>query len=120
VSVNPQVTSVGNTQTINAGGINNVISLLNTRSVSSGLVRMRDGQTLVLSGIIQDQDTVATSKIPILGDLPIIGSLFRRTTRTNQRNEVIVLVTPNIIDDTQPFGYSYYQGQPAPNLPQRN
>lgn len=115
LQVSPEVSSVGSL----ASDFNG-IALINTRTLSSGLIRMRDGQTLVLSGIIQDQDTVAVSKIPILGDLPIIGSLFRRTSRTNARTEVIVLVTPNVIDDAQPFGYSYYQGQPAPNLPQRN
>jgi len=108
--ISPQVTSIGNTQTINTGSDTNLIALLNTRQLSSGLIRMRDGQTLILSGIIQDQDRVNTQKIPILGDLPIIGSLFRSTSRTNERREVIVLVTPYIMDDSMqatPAGYTY-------------
>ena len=70
---------------------------------------MRDGQGLILSGIIQDADRTSISKTPILGDLPILGSLFRRTTRINERNEVVVLVTPQILDDSDrsTFGYSY-------------
>ncbi|MGB0563632.1 MAG: AMIN domain-containing protein [Spirulinaceae cyanobacterium] len=107
LSVSPEISSVGNTQVINADGINNTIALINRRVVGSGTVRIRDGQTLVLSGIIQDQDTVATSKLPILGDLPLIGTLFRRTSRETQRREVIVLLTPNVIEDTQPWGYTY-------------
>lgn len=120
LGVNPTVTAVGNTQTINSGGASNTIALVNRRQLASGTIRMRDGQTLVLSGIIQDQDTVSTAKIPILGDIPIIGTLFRRTSRDNQRREVIVLVTPNLIDDAQPFGYSYVRAedQRAPGLPQ--
>ncbi|NEO86547.1 MAG: AMIN domain-containing protein [Spirulina sp. SIO3F2] len=115
--VTPTVTAVGNTQTINAGGITNTIALVSTRSVESGTIRMRDGQTLVLSGIIQDQDTVATAKLPFLGDLPLIGTLFRRTTRTTDRREVIVLVTPNVMDDVQPFGYNYVHSDDQQRVP---
>jgi len=110
LSLAPEVTSIGNTQNINTGDSTNQIALLNTRQLGSGLIRMRDGQTLILSGIIQDQDRVNTQKIPILGDLPIIGSLFRSTSRTNERREVIVLVTPQIMDDSMqatPEGYIY-------------
>ncbi|WP_139276516.1 type IV pilus secretin family protein [Spirulina major] len=110
LSLAPEVTSIGNTQNINTAEGTNQIALLNTRQLGSGLIRMRDGQTLILSGIIQDQDRVNAQKVPILGDLPIIGSLFRSTSRTNERREVIVLVTPNIMDDSMqsvPAGYNY-------------
>jgi type IV pilus assembly protein PilQ len=104
------VTAVGNTQNINSANGSNLIALINTRALSSGLIRMRDGQTLILSGIIQDQHRVNAQKVPILGDLPIIGSLFRSTSRTNERREVIILVTPQIMDDSMqavPTGYNY-------------
>jgi type IV pilus assembly protein PilQ len=107
----PQVTAVGQTAELilTDGGDDNIISLRNIRQLDSGLVRLRDGQTLILSGIIQDQNVAATSKVPILGDIPILGALFRNTTRTNQRSEVIVLLTPQILDDSQnaSFGYNY-------------
>ncbi|MHC5822622.1 MAG: type II and III secretion system protein, partial [Nostoc sp.] len=63
----------------------------------------------------QDRSTI--SKIPILGDLPLIGALFRSTNRTNQRNEVIVLLTPQIMDDSQnsSYGYNY---NPSPEVRQ--
>ena len=60
---------------------------------------MRDGQTLILSGIIQDQERTTISKVPILGDIPLLGSLFRSTDKTNERAEVIVLLTPEIIEE---------------------
>ena len=76
---------------------------------------MRDGQTLILSGIIQESDRVSVSKVPILGDIPIIGSLFRSTNKNNQRNEVIVLLTPQVMDDSQnsSYGYNY---KPSPEV----
>jgi type IV pilus assembly protein PilQ len=93
------------------------ITLLSERSLASGLIRLRDGQTLILSGIIQDADRVSVSKIPILGDIPLLGSLFRRTNKTNQRNEVIVLLTPQVMDDSEnsSYGYNY---TPSPEVRQ--
>ena len=100
MSVSPSVSSVGATQAFDSGnGATNTLNLLSTRQVSSGLVRMRDGQTLILSGIIQDQERTTVSKVPILGDIPLLGALFRSTDKTNERAEVIVLLTPNIVDE---------------------
>lgn len=85
------------------------ITLLAERRLTSGQVRVRDGQTLILSGIIQDEDRAIVSKVPILGDIPILGALFRSTERENSRQEVIVILTPQILDDSDEstFGYSY-------------
>ncbi|MBW4507394.1 MAG: AMIN domain-containing protein [Scytonematopsis contorta HA4267-MV1] len=93
------------------------IFLVSERSVNSGLIRLRDGQTLILSGIIQDTDRTTISKLPILGDLPLIGSLFRRTNRENERREVIVLLTPQIMDDSDRSGYGYNYN-PSPEVRQ--
>jgi type IV pilus assembly protein PilQ len=93
------------------------IFLVSKRVLNSGLIRLRDGQTLILSGIIQDSERVNVSKVPILGDIPLLGSLFRRTNKTNERNEVIVLLTPQIVDDSErsSFGYNY---NPSPEVRQ--
>ena len=84
-----------------------------TRALSSGLVRVRDGQTLVLSGIIQETDRVTVTKVPILGDLPLIGALFRDSSNENDRRELVVLLTPQILDDSDQsiYGYSYTPGE---------
>jgi type IV pilus assembly protein PilQ len=117
LNITPKVTSVGSQQQFE----DNTISLLSERSLNSGVIRLRDGQTLILSGIIQEQDRVTASKIPLLGDLPIIGALFRSTNRTNTRAEVIVVVTPQIMDDSElsPFGYGYTPGPDVRPLIQR-
>lgn len=118
LNVNPSVTVPGNTSSITSsagGGV--TISLLSRRDLVSGQIRLRDGQTLILSGIIQDQDRTTVTKVPILGDIPIVGALFRSTNRTNQRSEVIALLTPQILDDSaaSPFGYRY---RPSPEVQQ--
>ena len=93
-------------------------TLLSERQLTSGQIRVRDGQTLVLSGIIQESDRVETSKVPILGDIPLLGALFRSTNRDSERRELIVLLTPQIIDDSDSsvYGYSYQPGEDVQQL----
>ncbi len=97
VNVAPTVSSIGST--VNTG--DGEISLLQSRTLNSGEIRLRDGQTLILSGIIQESDRTSVSKVPILGDIPILGALFRSTNKTNQRQEDVVLLTPQILDDNK-------------------
>jgi type IV pilus assembly protein PilQ len=97
VGVSPTVSSIGST--VNTG--DGEIALLQSRTLNSGEIRLRDGQTLILSGIIQESDRTSVSKVPILGDIPILGALFRSTNRTNQRQEVVVLLTPQILNDNR-------------------
>jgi type IV pilus assembly protein PilQ len=103
LQVNPTVSAPGNEIPTEQGPI----TLVQSRTLQSGSVRMRDGQTLILAGIIQESDRASVTKVPILGDIPILGALFRSSSTTNQRNEVIVLVTPQIIDDSEQAGWGY-------------
>ena len=105
LSVAPTVSAPGGTA--QAGGGNGTITLLSERSLASGVLRLRDSQTLILSGIIQDTDRTSVSKLPILGDIPLLGALFRKTNKQNERREVIILLTPQIMDDSQGSGYGY-------------
>ncbi|MEO0457951.1 MAG: AMIN domain-containing protein [Cyanobacteria bacterium P01_A01_bin.114] len=114
LSVAPSITAPTSTFETGEGAI----TLLSERQLSSGQIRVRDGQTLILSGIIQETDQVSVQKVPILGDLPLLGALFRSTSRSNERQEVIVLLTPQIIDDSDQsvFGYSYTPGEDVQEL----
>ncbi|MEO1592970.1 MAG: AMIN domain-containing protein [Cyanobacteria bacterium J06632_22] len=115
LSVAPTISAPTGTFTVPNGG---TATLLAERQLSSGQIRVRDGQTLVLSGIIQESDRVEVTKVPILGDLPILGALFRSTRRENDRNELIVLLTPDILDDSDgsTYGYSYTPGEDVQEL----
>jgi type IV pilus assembly protein PilQ len=109
VRINPSVTAPVNSVDTGAGRV----VLLSRRDITSGLIRLRDGQTLILSGIIQESDRTSVRKVPILGDLPLLGSLFRSTNRENQRQEVVVMLTPQILDDSDQssFGFGYVPGR---------
>jgi type IV pilus assembly protein PilQ len=120
----PKISSISpNKVSASLGGVSGVtISLLQKREVSSGLIRVRDGQTLVLTGVIQETDRAEVNKVPILGDLPILGALFRRTTNANDRREVVILLTPRIMDDSDraTYGYGYNPSSDAQKLIQKN
>jgi len=107
LSVAPVIQAPQASASISVGENTQTISLVSTRSLNSGLIRLRDGQTLILSGIIQDQDQSSVTKIPILGDIPLLGALFRKTDKTHTRNEVVVLLTPQVMDDTENSAYGY-------------
>jgi len=77
------------------------------RRLDTGTVRVRDGQTLILTGVISESDSQAVTKWPILGDIPFIGQFFRSTNSNRSKNELVIMVTPRIIDDTQGGAYGY-------------
>jgi type II secretory pathway component GspD/PulD (secretin) len=64
-------------------------------------VLVADGQTIVISGLTQTSVRVTKSGIPLLVDLPLIGRLFGYTTRQEQRRDLLILITPHIIDEGQ-------------------
>jgi type IV pilus assembly protein PilQ len=110
LSVNPTIAAPGATQQFESGpGANNTLTLINKREVKSGKIRLRDGQTLILTGVIQETDQSNTSKVPILGDIPILGALFRSQSDTTARTEVVIMVTPQILNDgtEAQFGFNY-------------
>ena len=88
------------------------ISNINRRELKSGRIRLRDRQTLILTGVIQEDDRRLASKWPLLGDLPLIGQLFRSTTSARLKNELVIIVTPSILDDYNggSYGYGYEPG----------
>jgi type IV pilus assembly protein PilQ len=93
-------------------------TLLSQRRLETGKIRLRDGQTLVLSGIIRDTDRQTISKVPILGDIPLLGRLFRRESGRKERTELVVIVTPQVMDDSDQstVGYQYVPGPEAQKL----
>lgn len=121
LNVSPEVSAPSSTYTVVFPGTPPTTgTLLSQRRLESGQIRLRDGQTLILSGIIQDIDRATVTKIPILGDIPLLGRLFRQENNEKQRKELVVMVTPKIADDSQEssFGYQYTPGPGAPSMRQ--
>ncbi len=76
-----------------------VVDLLATRRLDSGTIRVRDGNTLIMTGVLNTTDTETIKKFPLLGDLPLIGQLFRNTSSSKEQNELVIMVTPQILNE---------------------
>jgi pilus assembly protein CpaC len=72
------------------------IPALKSRKAEAGL-QLADGQTFVLAGLLDNKVQKQVSKIPLLGDIPILGALFRSTRYSNNETELMVMVTPKIV-----------------------
>ena len=66
--------------------------------IFSGYIDILDGQQIVVGGMIKSQQTEVENKVPFLGDIPLIGSLFRSTETITENSEVVILITPHIVD----------------------
>ena len=65
-------------------------------------VNVRSGMTMAIGGLINSEDAKIVSKIPLLGDIPIIGRFFRHTSNTRDKRELIILITPTLVADDTP------------------
>ena len=78
-----------------------VATLLSRRKLDLKGVRVKDGETLVIGGMIQESEAKSVTKIPFLGDLPLIGMFFRSTNTAREKEEMVIMLTPNIIVDNE-------------------
>ena len=74
-------------------------TLLSRRNLDLKNVRIKDGETLAIGGLIQENEQKTVKKIPVLGDLPVIGSAFRSSSTTKSKTELVIMITPKIIND---------------------
>ncbi len=86
----------------NASGIPELqATLLQRRDLELKNIRIKDGETLVLAGLIKENETQQVQKMPILSDLPFIGAFFRGNASNKSREELVIVVTPHILKDGQ-------------------
>lgn len=69
-----------------------------TTTEISTRVRVASGKTIVLGGLIRERKSIETKKVPLLGDIPILGWLFRRNVDISSRSEILILLTPKLVD----------------------
>jgi general secretion pathway protein D len=70
-----------------------------TRKINTSVV-IGHGQTIALGGLMKDNESLAETKVPLLGDIPLIGHLFKYTAKTREKTELLILVTPSILTST--------------------
>ena len=76
-------------------------TLLQRRNLDLKGVRIKDGETLVLGGLIQETEKQNISKTPLLGDIPVLGFFFRNSKKETEKSELVITITPHIIKDTE-------------------
>jgi type IV pilus assembly protein PilQ len=108
-SMSPAITAALRQREVEGCGF---VDILAVRRLDTGSARVRDGQTLIMTGVISDADRQEVSKWPILGDVPFIGQFFRSSNNNRVKRELVILVTPRIINDNEGgnFGYGYQPG----------
>jgi type IV pilus assembly protein PilQ len=77
-----------------SGGVN--VPSINTRTIETQVV-LGDGQTVVLGGILETTQSLQSTAVPWLGEIPVLGNLFKQTTRVNDKDELLIFITPKIL-----------------------
>jgi type IV pilus assembly protein PilQ len=88
--------SVG--EIISTGGLGGTVPSIDTRAVETQVL-VSDGQTVVLGGIYETDHRETENKVPWLGDIPVVGYLFKSTQITNNKRELLIFVTPRILEE---------------------
>ncbi|MFO0751063.1 MAG: type II secretion system secretin GspD [Myxococcota bacterium] len=77
----------------------------------TNVVEVRDGQPVVIGGLIRDQETQTVDKVPFLGDIPLLGLLFRRTKTTVEKRNLLLIIVPHVIKDPSDLKRIYEERQ---------
>jgi type II secretory pathway component GspD/PulD (secretin) len=98
LQVTPSVVRLGDLITTIVGGVANSVYSFNTREIVTSVL-IPSGNTLVLGGLISDEIQNGNTKVPLLGDLPVLGLLFRSDTKSRTKSNLIVFITPTIVEE---------------------
>ena len=104
LKVKPQITPDGNiimTLDINKDSVGQVTAAgfaIDTKHVKTEVL-VENGGTVVIGGIYSQDETTTVTKVPLFGDIPVLGNLFKNTGKTDNKTELLVFITPRIVDD---------------------
>ncbi|MGN6555031.1 MAG: type II secretion system protein GspD [Verrucomicrobiota bacterium] len=110
----PEVSRVFSKDTILSGGFGNTVYTFDSRTLSTTVV-IPSGHTLVLGGLVQDDTRSGNTKVPGLGDIPVLGRMFRSESKDRAQNNLIIFITPTIVQDSdfQPTKSTFLQTAPV-------
>ena len=98
--VAPEVSDVSSEGvTYSVGNTNLILPRINKRNVST-TVQLRDGQSLVIGGLLRNDITQSIKRFPVLGDVPVLGALFRSSQFIAEKTELVVIVSPSLVKPT--------------------
>ena len=98
LAINASVSSIDTTTTLTTGGVS--INAFKRRETST-TVEMRDGESFAIAGLLQDDFTDLNGQVPWLGDIPVLGMLFRSADYQRKQSELVIIVTPHLVTPTR-------------------
>lgn len=115
--INPEVDSSGNVTSrlfaevsrldkTNGVAVNGSVWPAKATRKAETMVNIPSGMTMVIGGLLDSDDTKTITKIPILGDIPILGELFKYHNDSKQKSEIMILITPRVVNETTPVAMS--------------
>jgi pilus assembly protein CpaC len=110
LKVKPEVSTLDFSNGVTISGF--VLPALSTRRVESEM-SLADGQTFAIAGLVDNRVTEILSKVPGIGDIPVLGKLFQSKSFSKSKNELLVIVTPHIVHPSSPDQVPH-----GPNFPQ--
>ena len=96
LKINPSISSV-KTNTLQTNNIRSIPPDMLKKQISS-VVKLKDGQKIILGGLIDTQERTVVKKIPLLGDIPLINTLFKHKNKSKIITELVIIISPHIID----------------------
>lgn len=123
--IHPEVSSSRREDIISEGKVTQVPVV--STSETETTVMLKDGVTLLIAGLNRDEESSTLKKIPLLGDIPFLGAFFRSTSQEHNRKELVVLLTPHLVDNGIPsaarrgiegFGSRLALPVPLPAMPE--
>jgi general secretion pathway protein D len=96
IKIGLEVSSISNTIQTPSGTGTTLVYQIGTRNTST-VLRMHDGETQILAGLISDEDRRSATRVPGIGEFPVLGRLFSSTSDTNTKSEIVLLITPRLI-----------------------
>lgn len=97
LNVKPEISNKVGDSVFQFAGANVASPIIDTRTLDSNVL-IKSGDTLAIGGLLQDEQTKARTKVPVLGDIPIIGYFFQEKLNARTKRNLLVFVTPTIID----------------------
>ena len=99
VNVNPEVSELDQTNAVQISGFS--VPAIKTRSTDT-TIELGDGQSFVLAGLMYSSETNIESKVPGIGDLPVVGTFFKQSQHSRERQELIIIATPHLVAPMKP------------------
>jgi general secretion pathway protein D len=109
MDVGPEISSIDTSTTVPISSTVNATVF--TKRSAQTRVAIKDGQTIVIGGLMQDQKNSNVQQVPLLGDIPFLGELFKRTTTTTSKTELLIFLTPHVAREPDRLGAMSAQEQ---------